>query len=247
MTQIQKVEKGSFALLPGTEIEKTVISAEERLIPKILAIQHTSDKAKDKHNDAEPGQMRDTVENKLFGEVGKPFEFIPFAHKHFWSTYNMQKGGQGEFIQDFPINAGNSNLKKEELVDGVPIKRVKTYEFYILIPSELNEGNGYPYVLSFRSTSYRGGQVLLSQFEKNQLSELPPWGVVCDLVLSEDSNDKGDFFVQSVVPKRVVDQNEHLKANQWYLTFKQGKAGKVDDSDTRNYSEETPKAKQDKF
>jgi hypothetical protein len=207
------------------------ISSDDLVIPKILPVQHTSDKAKDKTSEAEAGEFRDTLEDKKFGDVDTSFEFIPLHMITFWAEYDVTQGGQGKYITHYPCSAGNENLLREEVVEGKKIKRIKTYECYCLIPSEVESGSAFPYVLSFRVTSAKAGKNMLTQmYLRNKMAGKPPFGTVCELSLSEESNDHGDFFVQHVKPVRSTSLEELKEADKWFKMINAGQV-KKDDSD----------------
>ncbi len=233
-TEVTKTETKAVAVAAPmpTNVVVPHIGKDEFVAAKILPIHYISEKAKGKDKSAEPGEFRDTIENKLFGSTEHPFEFIPLHATNFWAVYDMTEGGQGKFLENMPLTATNENLKWEEVIGAQKIKRVKTCECYVLIPEEVKTGEAFPYVLSFRSTSYKkGGGVLMTQmYKKNAMSGKAPFANVCELGLKEESNDSGDFFVQNVKPKRAATAEEVAAAAKWYDLVVQGQVAK-DDSD----------------
>ncbi len=207
------------------------IGADDLVVPKILPIHYISKKAKGKEKIAEAGELRDSIENKLFGSTEHPFDFLPIHMTTFWVEYDMKDGGQGKYIGQFSVTAQNENLKREEVVSGVKIKRVKTWECYVLIPEDVKAGEAFPYVLSFRVTSARAGKTLLTQmYVKNRAAGKLPFQTVCELSMTEESNDSGDFFVQHVKPKRAATPEEMEAGKHWFEMINAGKV-KKDDSD----------------
>lgn len=226
----QEASKALATHMPAT-IVAPHIGRDDFVAAKILPIHYQSEKAKGKSKSAEPGEMRDTIENKLFGDTEKPFEFIPIHMNTFWAEYDMTGGGQGKYMGSMPVTAANDNLAREEMVAGKKIKRVKTYECFVLIPSEIKDGSAFPYVLSFRITSSRAGKTLLTQmYVKNAHAGKAPYANVCELSLTEGANDHGEYFIQHVKPKRSATEAELKEALKWYATASQGQVAK-DDSD----------------
>jgi hypothetical protein len=218
------------------------IGKDDFVAAKILPIHYISEKAKGKTKSAEPGEFRDTIENKLFGSIEKPFDFIPLHMTTFWAIYDMTEGGQGKYLSTETVNAANENLPREEVIGKQKIKRIKTYECYVLLPEEVKTGTAFPYVLSFRVTSARAGKTLLTQlYVKNAYAGKPPYANVCELSLTEEANDHGDFFVQHTKPKRTATAEELAEAEKWYGLITAGQVAK-DDSDLKGSAEEEMKA-----
>lgn len=230
-TAVTKRETNAVTHYDPAQVAAPHIGANDLIIPKILPIHHMSEKAKDRNNEAEPGEFRDTIENKLIGSLDKPFSFVPIHMTIFWAVYDMTEGGQGKFIETFPVDASNENLKVEDTVNGTKIKRVKTFECYCLLPDELATGSAFPYVLSFRITSSKAGKTLATQmYVRNKMANKMPYEVVCEVSLTEESNDHGDFFVQHVRPLRPATKEEILEAQKWHQMIASGQV-KKDDSD----------------
>lgn len=195
------------------------------IIPKILPLHYMSAKVKDKNIEAAAGDMRDTLSNEKFGDTENPFLFVPIGTQKFWAIH--KKAGS-EFIEKIPWTVANQGLVREE----GDLVRYLTYEVYILIPSKIKEGHTLPYVLSFRSTSMRAGRVLATkQFEMASMG-LNFWDMQFELSVKEDSNDKGDYFVQSVTPKGKSDTKTREEAAKWFKLMSSGSVQvKADDSD----------------
>lgn len=209
------------------------IGRDDFVAAKILPIHYQSEKAQGRGAQklAEPGEFRDTIENKKFGDTETPFEFIPLHMHTFWTEHDMTGGGQGKYMGQYPVTAANEALPREETKDGKKIKRVKVWEAYALIPEEIKAGSAFPYVLSFRITSSRAGRTLLTQmYVRNASAGKLPYANVCELSLAEASNDNGKFFVQNVKPKRSATVEELAAAEHWYGLVARGEVAK-DDSD----------------
>ncbi len=207
------------------------VGSEDLLVPKILAIHYMSEKAKGKNASAKPGEFRDTVENRLFGDLDKPFDFIPIHMTSFFAEYHVRGENDRKYLGQQEITAKNEKLPREEMIDGKKINRMRTYEVFVLLPEEVKAGTAFPFVLSFRSTSIRGGKTLLTQmYVRNRDAKKPPYAIVCEASIKGDKNDKGDFFVVSTKPKREATEAEQ-KAAQYWLGMIAAGAVKKDDSD----------------
>lgn len=206
------------------------IGKQDFIVAKILVQQDTSEKVKTQ--EAKRGEFRDTVENKIFGSSQHPLEFIPLLASNFWVEYDVTSNPQGSYLGQYDVTATNEGQPREVVVDGKKLKRVQTIECFILIPEEVKAGIAFPYVLSFRMTSLRAGRTLLTQLRKNEMFGKPAYGNVCELSCTEESNDKGDYFVQRMKPKRASTAEELVDAAKWAGVIGQG-AVVVDNSDLK--------------
>ena len=222
----------------------TRVTSKDMVIPKILPLQHMSEKVKEKQG--EYGEFRDTLSNEKFGDLENPFEVIPFLMQKKWLEFQLipQKGGghkreylQTVLIQDNPMIEGfNDDLPLRD--DDALIERDRVMDFFILIPSEIERGDALPYVLSFRRTSLKCGQKMATQmYVKNRAAGKAPASVVMELSGKDKSNDDGSFVVQDLKPSRVASEKEVAEALKWFKVIKQGGA-KVDDSDVKKESRE---------
>ena len=139
--------------------QDTNVTSQDIVIPKILPLQYMSEKVK--NNEGVYGEFRDTLNNNLFGDLENPFEVVPIAMEKKWIEFDVvtSKSGQRkrEFKQVVPIQ---DNPTLEGYNDELPlveetVERDRIMDFYVLIPSELEEGGAMPYVLSFRRTSLK--------------------------------------------------------------------------------------------
>lgn len=238
-----KVEKTSKAVADPIPQRANAphIGKQDFIAAKILPMQYMSEKVKDQT--AKAGEFRDTIENKIFGSTEHPFEVIPLAASNFWVEYEVNPKGD-TYLGQYNLTAQNEGQPREATVDGKKLKRVQTIECFVLVPEEVKAGTAFPYVISFRMTSLRAGRTLLSQiYTKNKMSGKDTYGNVLELSLKESSNDKGDFFVQNVRPKRAATEAEVESAKGWCKTIDQGAVAK-DDSDLKTGAMEDTKTDQ---
>lgn len=222
----------------------TQITSQDMVIPKILPLQHMSDKVKDKQG--EYGEFRDTLSNELFGDLETPFEVLPFLMQKKWLEFSMIPQKNGGFkreysgttpIQDNPLIEGyNDDLPLRD--EATKIERDRVLDFFVLIPGEIVTGTALPYVLSFRRTSLKAGQKLATQmYVKNKNAGKSPAAVVMEMSGKDKENDDGSFVVQDINPKRQATDLEVNEALKWFKVIKQSANVKVDESD---FKKETP-------
>lgn len=205
------------------------LTSKDIIIPKILAMQGLSKFVTD--GKAMMGEFRDSLNGGLLGDYEKnPLEFIPFYLEKVWAIYE-EKNGEMKFSRTVPIEPGNENWPIEEVLNGVKIKRDRTANFYVLLPSDIKKGEAIPHILSFRRTSARAGQKLnTTMFMKNLKAGKTPASMVMELFGAKVKNDKGVFIVLDVREKRESEAGEVAEAFSWVAHVKSG-AAKVDNSD----------------
>lgn len=213
------------------------ISAQDMVIPKILPLHYMSEKVKEKKG--EYGEFRDTLSNKLFGDLNNSFEVIPFKLEKKWIEFDMvpQKGGgsKREYKGTVPII---DNPTQEGFNDDLPLRdedgkveRDRVMDFYVLIPEEVANGGATPYVLSFRRTSLKAGKNLATQmFVRNAAANKIPPATVMSIGGIDTENDAGSFVVQTVEPSRPSTDEEMQQAFKWFKIIGQGNH-KVDESE----------------
>lgn len=221
------------------------ISSEDVVIPKIIPMQAMSPQVMD--GEAKFGELRESLENRLMGGPNSPLEVIPFHLKKQWLVFSTS-GNKREFIEAFPVRADNENLSWEDVDEnGDPIRRIKSFDFYVLLPEEVKSGDALPYVISFRSSSMRAGRTLATiMYMKNKRAKLPPPGVVVEIAPRTEKNDLGTFIVLDVHTKRKSENDEIAEAFNWYKMVLEGKA-KEDEADHQAHDvvDNTPKGKKE--
>lgn len=242
-TQMQSKQSNEVANLndAATWGGGQTLTSNDIVIGKILPLNYMSDKVKEKKG--EYGEFRDTVTNKLFGDLKTPLEIIPFHMEKKWIEFDLISNRAGakkrEFKQVIPIidNASspgfNDNLPYVD--EGNNLERDRIMDFYVLIPNEVKDGSAMPYIVSFRRTSLKAGKTLATQmFARNRKVNLSPAAVVMKLSGQDVTNDKGSYIVQNVEASRRTTNEELKEAFEWFNLVRGGKT-RIDDTD---YKEE---------
>ena len=100
-----------------------------------------------------------------------------------------------------------------------------------MLPSQIDEGTAIPYVLSFKSTSYREGKKLFTQmYTRNRKANLPPPGFTFVLSGVKQKNDKGTFIVPTLELGPATPANQVAECLSWFKLIKKGGV-KVDTSE----------------
>lgn len=232
-------EQGSK--LPSTEFADMNslldIGSQDLLIPKILPMQGLSQLVTS--GQAQMGELRNSVSGELMGHIDKPMEFYPIFLKKSWDIHKKQQDGQFKYEKNIPVVENPQdpayNAKMDRLgvdpADGVEVKRVYRYDYFVLLPKDLQEGTPFPYVLSFKSSSRRNGQKIISEWGRMVDARKPFFSLKFNLFGKRDKNEKGTFIVLDVQRVANATQEEMEVAASWINRLKSATNIKVDESD----------------
>ncbi len=209
------------------------LTAKDITIPRILAMQGLSGFVVS--GEAKFGEFRNSMTKVVMGDLKTPIDVIPFYMQKVYIVMR-EKEGRFKFFAEHLITPANEDHEYEIVVQVPGIGHVKerwyrTFNFYVLIPSEVAEGRALPYQLSLRSASARAGQNLITQMYtiNPKAGKFPP-SVVMEISGKSVSNDKGTFVVFGAIPKRDASDAEVKEAYNWAKMVKSG-AVKVDQTD----------------
>ncbi len=210
-----------------------ILSPKDIVIPQILTIQSSSKAAQ--AGKAVMGEFRDSVSNTLMGKIDAPYECIPFFLQKVWDLYDKITG---KWAKTIPVVSNpqakdyNDNWSMEQEYDGKIYKVVKRFNFFCLLPSELEKNpNALPYFISFKSTSFREGRKLATQMYVKNISEgKPPFRFSIKLSGTRTQNDKGTFIVPNYELGREITPEEYGICMKWIGTMKGGGV-KLDESE----------------
>ena len=204
------------------------------VIPKILPMQGLSQLVAD--GKAMMGEFRDSLSGEKLGSITEPIAIIPFHVEKVWDILEEEgdnyKWVRSEPLVEDPTKAGyNDDLPWNDKVDGIEVKRVRRMNFYVMIPSQIDAGTAIPYVLSFKSTSYREGKKLFTQmYMRNRRANLPPPGYTFVLSGVKEKNDKGTFIVPKLDLAAPTTQEYMRECLTWFNLIRKGEV-KVDTSE----------------
>lgn len=215
----------------GNEV---ALGTQDIILAKILPMQGLSVLVAD--GKAMMGEFRDSLSGAKLGSIAEPIVIIPFHVEKVWDILEEQgdqfKWVKSEPLIEDPIKPGyNDNLPWSDTVDGIAVKRVRRMNFYVMLPSQIATGDSVPYVLSFKSTSYREGKKLFTQmYMRNRRANLAPAAYNFVLGGVKTKNDKGTFIVPTVELGLRVSAAELEECFNWYKLVKKGGV-KVDESE----------------
>lgn len=203
------------------------IEAKDLIIPKFLVMQGLSQAVSD--GKAVLGEIRDSLENKLFGGKDKTFEFIPLHHYKTWIVFTEEKG-KLEYTAQVPYTAENADWEWNTTIDGKKVRRDQAINIYAILPNEIKDGIFMPYLISYRRTSYSAGKQMLTNLQKMKLANRPWFTKTFKLGSKQEKNDQGSYYVYTNEMGRDTKPEEIEAIKPWLLMLK-SQAVKVDDSD----------------
>lgn len=203
------------------------IDSSDILISKILLMQPTSAFVGD--GIATLGDFRDSVTKEKIGSINDPFKFVPF---HFTKCWDIVAPG-GKWLRREPFNPGDESLAWEFQEGDLIMKRVKRLDFFGFVPKAEGFSEELPKIVSFRSTGYREGTKILTQFQMNIGKRKLPWSDVWDISGERLKNAENQSYCVPKVAIIGASGPATIKhCMTWYKTIKSmGAKIVVDESD----------------
>lgn len=201
--------------------------SDDILIPRLLLQQGMSKFVK--ADKAKMGDICDSVSGLVVASKENPLRIIPL--KTFKDVTIMKKvGGKYEFVRVEDYHPRDKNLPWDFQEDGAEMKRYVTLNYYVLDADRLEEVDAMPLLLSFRSTSYNTGKILISHWKQCEKARLSPWVKSFELSCHKEEKGGNTYYVFDVGSGEAVDPESQQVADGWYDTIVSGKH-QVDDSD----------------
>ncbi len=206
-------------------------------------MQGTSDLVNDQTR--EPGQVIDSVTHEVLGSGRKGEEkginIIPLSQTKTWVVYEDLDGGP-EWKAEVPFTPENAGWEWKEVIDGVPLRRDQSLNYYVMLADQVNDPTAIPFMISFRRTMYRVGRALDTHFKKCAMAAamghpVPPAATIFELGVGQQSNDNNTWWIYTLknVGKTTADDLSICK--HWYDTINAG-GTKVDESENRQTGNE---------
>lgn len=199
-------------------LEETGVSATDLVIPKLLLMQNTSEYVG--NDTAKMGDIVNSQTLEVIGSVGKPVEVIPLKLYKTWRTYSLASG-QPKFLREEPVTAQNASAPwedKEPAQDGkgtIPIRRDMNFNFFVLLKSELEAGEGFPVVVSFKRTSMNAGKQLATQLFKMLALGRAPYSSTMKLGVKKEKKDTNTYALFECAKGEPCSEQHKAEAKLW--------------------------------
>lgn len=220
------------------------VDSRDIVIPKLLIMQSTSGLVADEK--AQFGDLVNSVSGEVLGSCrekdNKPVKFICIKEDKIWVV--LEKVGEKyEFRRNEERTTQSEKLPLEWEENGVFWRRDRTLNYFVLLERDLTNAMPFPYVLSFRRTSFAAGKVLSTHLlnckaaimkakESNKpiTAAMTPPGAIFELTGKKTQNDKGTFYVMQTNKVGDTSQENVAKAAEWIKTLRTQKFN-IDQSD----------------
>lgn len=221
------------------------VDSSDIVIPKLLLMQQSS-----QYVAAEKAKLGDFVHSLTgdkLGSIVEPVEIVPFHYRKSWDIVN--KDDNNSYLRNEPFTPENADLPWEDKEEGMNIKRIKRLDFFCMVPKQLAAGSLLPMVVSFKSTSYKTGAIILTEWseikarnemlkKQGQLNALKlPFSKSFVLAGVKLTNDKKQTYCASSVVAGVdVPVDTQKLCLDWLKTLRTSKNVVIDDSEEKEVS-----------
>lgn len=181
----------------SSQMKELGVSASDLIIPKMLLMQNTSEYVGDKK--AAMGDIVNSQTLEVLGGEKSPVSLVPLKMYKTWRVYDMDSG-QPEFLRQEAVTADNEKLPwedTEENEDGkkIPIRRDLCMNFFCLLYKEVQSGEAFPVVASFKRTSIQAGRQLATQIFMQACLNRPPYAKTALLSVKTQKAEKNTYAV----------------------------------------------------
>ncbi len=218
--ELEKKEAAPLATMPEGGWGDGDFEAKDLLVPMICVAQGVSEVVK--QGKAKANDIYETVNKTVLGDSKNPVKFIPVKYFKTWVHCEVMKN-MPEFRSVEPYTVANSNRYKYEETreDGTTWRNYEVLNFYVLLEKELEEGNAFPYLLSFRSSNKKKGRPLINHMARARA--LTPPQPICSMTFSLSSvltsKDKNSWFVFDLTTAGATPEAYKQKALEWLNTL----------------------------
>lgn len=237
-TQVAKTENKGIVIPQGYWGEEKTDSS-DLIIPRVILAQGNTDLINS--GKAAPGDLVDSVNTTVLAKKGEFLEFVPFKLVKLYQR-SIKDLQSGKFVKVFsePFKPQHNmlvtNQRLEMGPDGIEYKNESILVSSCVLPSKLN---GFPFIISFRSTSYFTGRKLANHFKVCEAGKFPVAATVFKLSTKQQSGKGNTWWVLDVAESRSSKPEELAAAYKWYQEFN-SKAVNMEETETVDGVEVTP-------
>lgn len=212
------------------------ITAEDMIMPRMLLMQPMSDFVTS--GVTKMGAIIDSLnKTKTLADEKKHVEVLVFGNFKTWVEYHNE-----EYHQTLTWGPENANLKYEEAIGNIAVTRDLVQNYYVLDVNDVKDNKTFPYVISFKRTSFRAGKEIGAHLMKLTKQGKNSASIVFQIKSSKQTNDKGTFFTFEVEAGRDTTRAEQQAAFDWYKILQTSKhAIKVDAPEEEQVMSKTSK------
>lgn len=208
------------------ELRDLGIDAKDLVIPLIQVMQNTSELVGEEK--AKLGELVNMSTEEILGGIDKPIQILPLKAYKTLRTYDVSEGFK--FMKEEPLNAVNDKLQGEGMVDGVPVKHYSTFNFFVLLKTDLQKGEAFPCLIRFRSTGMNAGRALATHLYKLVFFRKKPYSIFVELSTKKEKKDTNYYAIPVIDAKKQIKASaeEMQEAENWLAMLAAGNY-KLDD------------------
>lgn len=188
------------------------IEASDLVVPRLMLMQNTSEMVGDEK--AKLGDIVNSQTLEVLGGITSPLEIIPLKMTKTYRIYDMTDT-QPKFIRQEPVTSANVNLPWEDVEDGITIRRYLCMNFFVLIKKEVESGEAFPVVITFKSTSLNAGKQLATHLFKMVTLGWKPYSRSMLLKVNKQKKDTNVWAVFEIARGNELVEEHVAKAAEW--------------------------------
>lgn len=227
MNQLEVRKETQVALPMDNILSDLGISANELAIPKLLLMQNTSEFVGE--GMFQMGDIINSLSKEKVGSLDSPVEIIPLFMQRNWVVYNVSDG-QPVYMRQEPVTSANEKLPWDDIEAGVVIRRDMSLDVYCLLTKEIESGEAFPIVISFRRTSFNAGKIIATTGMKLRVLGRELFSKVISIKSMRQKSEKNVYAVLESTPSRNATSSEIEAAKIWASALKNN-THKVDSSE----------------
>lgn len=216
------------AMTIGDQMAAVGVNAEDIIIPRLMLMQNTSEFVGD--GTAKMGDLVNSQTLEVLGGFDKPVEIMPLKFFKTWRTYDVS-GGSPKLSSIDTVTRENERQKPEGIdANGQPFKRYLTFNFLVLLKSEVEAKQSFPMLVMFKSTGLQAGKALATHFVKQSAFGETSFKRTVLIASSKQKKDTNTYATFVSRPGNNVENEDHLyECKKWMSWVSKSSELRVDD------------------
>lgn len=241
---VQQDELATKAVALATEAKERAVALQELgveagdlVIPSVQVMQNTSALVGDEK--AKIGDIVNMATEEVIGGGDKSVRILPLKLFKTLRTYDVSQGFK--FMGEQPLTPQAEKLVGEGEIDGKPVKHYATFNFFVLLKTDMDKGEGFPCLLRFRSTGMNAGRSLATYLFKLVFLRKKPYSHFVELNTRKEKKDTNTYAVPVINTAKPTPatQQELEVAESWLAMLAAGNYRVDDREDTPAENEGT--------
>lgn len=232
MTKLAKKETTALTTALPQQAPVAVLDPSDILIPRILIAQAMSTVAQDGDSNVRPGNVYRSTSKKVLTDKSGVVSIIPL-HVNKTRIISKKNGGRYEYVATEQYTYASKELPWKWEENGVEFKGETCLNFYVLLPGDIasdvkarkafaetgefpdTDDTLLPCLLTFKSSSYRAGKVLITHLAKCKEFGVPAYVNTFKLTTKKQTNDQGTFYTFEVEKEGKTDPSFVDSCAKW--------------------------------